>query len=139
MAREASPSGILEWIAGNLRPRKSDAASLRFERMESQSGARMPEVHLPLDPLDPAHWHHRGMIWDYVLSLEGAERVLDIGPGDGWPALLLAPHFKEVVGIEPGARRIDVCRANAARPASISKVVSLPPVALRARHCHIPE
>ncbi|MCK4411993.1 MAG: class I SAM-dependent methyltransferase [Candidatus Eisenbacteria sp.] len=115
MARDSSSSGILEWITGNVRPRAVDSAHLRFERMESQSSGRLPEVYVPLDPLDPVHWHHRGMIWDYVLSLEGAQRILDVGPGDGWPSLLLAPHFKEVVGIEPGPQRIAVCRANAGR------------------------
>jgi SAM-dependent methyltransferase len=113
MRKEATPSGILEWIGRNSRPGTTDSAALRFERMESQSGYALPEVHLPLDHREPGHWHHRGMIWDYVLALEGAERVLDVGPGDGWPSLLLARHFKEVVGIEPGAKRIAACRANA--------------------------
>ncbi len=81
--------------------------------MESQANYSLPEVHLPLDHTDPRHWHHRGMIWDYIFSLEGATRVLDIGPGDGWPSLLIAKHFKELVGIDPAQHRVDVCRENA--------------------------
>jgi SAM-dependent methyltransferase len=115
MPLDATPSGIFEWIARSSRPRLSDSATLRFERMESQAAFGLPEVHKPLDHHNPSHWHHRGMIWDYVLSLAGAERVLDVGPGDGWPSLLIAPHFKEVVGIEPGSRRVAACKSNAHR------------------------
>jgi len=115
MPYDATPSGIFEWIARSSRPRASDSSALRFERMESQAALSLPEVHIPLDHHNPSHWHHRGMIWDFVLSLAGAQHVLDVGPGDGWPSLLIAPHFKEVVGIEPGARRIAVCKANAHR------------------------
>ncbi|MCK4306485.1 MAG: class I SAM-dependent methyltransferase, partial [Candidatus Eisenbacteria sp.] len=115
MQRDATPSGIFEWIGQNCRPKAANAQTLRFERMESQAGHKLPEVHLPLDHRDALHWHHRGMIWDYVLSLEDATRVLDVGPGDGWPSLLIAQHFKEVVGIEPGPKRTEACRANARR------------------------
>jgi SAM-dependent methyltransferase len=115
MPLATTPSGIFEWITSGHRPRGSDAATLRFERMESQSAYRLPEVHKPLNHHDPSHWHHRGMIWDFVLAMGDAERVLDVGPGDGWPSLLIAPHFKEVVGIEPGERRVAACKANAQR------------------------
>lgn len=115
MPRERTPSGIFEWITANARPRSVDSATLRFERMPSQSARSLPEIYRPLDPGDAGHWAHRGRIWNYVLSLEGAQRVLDVGPGDGWPALLLAPHFREVIGIEPGPRRVAVCRENARR------------------------
>jgi len=53
------------------------------------------------------------MIWDYVLAMGDAERILDVGPGDGWPSLLMVPHFKEVVGIDQSAKRVEVCKANA--------------------------
>lgn len=113
MPRDATPSGISEWIARNCRPKTIDAATLRFERMASQAAHNLPEIHTALDHRNPAHWFHRGMIWDYVFSLEGSQRVLDVGPGDGWPSLLIARHFKEVIGIEPGPNRLEVCKANA--------------------------
>jgi ubiquinone/menaquinone biosynthesis C-methylase UbiE len=113
MAQNVTPSGIFEWIVQSTRPKSSDSTTVRFERMESQSGFGLPEIHERLDHRNPTHWAHRGRIWDYVLSLEGAEHVLDVGPGDGWPALLIAPHFKEIVGIEPGPKRVAVCRSNA--------------------------
>ena len=113
MPKQKTPSGIFEWIQRTCRPEKADSAELRFERMDSQSDESLPEVYQPLDHHNPSHWHHRGMIWDYVLAMGDAERVLDVGPGDGWPSLLLAPHFKEIVGIEPGANRVEVCKANA--------------------------
>ncbi len=113
MVQSATPSGIFEWIAKSCRVQTSDTATLRFAEMESQADYSLPEIHQSLDHNDSRHWHHRGMIWDYISSLEGAKRVLDVGPGDGWPSLLLARHFDEIVGIEPVQKRLDVCRANA--------------------------
>jgi ubiquinone/menaquinone biosynthesis C-methylase UbiE len=115
MPQAGTPSGIFEWISRSCRVQQSDSATMRYERMESQANFTLPEVHQPLDHTNPYHWHHRGMIWDYVFSLEGAKKILDIGPGDGWPSLMLADHFKEVVGIDPALQRVDVCRENAKR------------------------
>jgi ubiquinone/menaquinone biosynthesis C-methylase UbiE len=115
MPHAKSPSGIFEWILEHTRPAAADSATLRFERMTAQGCGRLPEIDVPLDPGNPGHWHHRGLILDYALALAGARRVLDIGSGDGWPSLLLAPHFPEVIGIEPGEVRLGVCRSNAIR------------------------
>ena len=113
MPKQKTPSGIFEWIQRNARPKTSDSATLRYERMESQASESLPEVHVPLDHREPGHWHHRGMIWDFILSMGEGKRILDVGPGDGWPSLLMAPHFKEIVGIEPSPKRVAVCKANA--------------------------
>jgi len=37
--------------------------------------------------------------------------VLDIGPGDGWPLLRIAPLLKAVTGAEPSQRRVDAIAA----------------------------
>lgn len=115
MPQAGTPSGIFEWISRSCRVHQTDSATMRYQRMASQTNFTLPEVHQPLDHTNVQHWHHRGMIWDFVYSLEGATKILDIGPGDGWPSLLLADHFKEVIGIDPAQRRIDVCRENARR------------------------
>ena len=49
-----------------------------------------------------------------VLSLDGTGRLIDVGCGPGSVALLLAPLFAEVVGVDPDAGMI----AEAARVAS---------------------
>ena len=115
MKRETSPSGILEWILANARPAASDSAAVRFESARALGASRLPGIHVPLDPRDPEHWTERGRLLDFAAAFDGAARVLDIGPGEGWPALPLAQHVREVVGIEPGPRRVEACRANAAR------------------------
>jgi len=113
MAQGATPSGIYEWIVKSCHVQPTDTATLRYGKMESQADYSLPEIHQQLDHKDARHWHQRGMICDYVHSLEGAKRVLDVGPGDGWPGLLIARHFEEVVGIEPIQKRLDVCETNA--------------------------
>jgi len=49
-----------------------------------------------------------------VLSLDGTQRLIDVGCGPGSVALLLAPLFAEVVGVDPDPGMI----AEAARRAS---------------------
>ena len=41
--------------------------------------------------------------------------MLDFGPGDGWPSLLVAPYVAEVMGVDGSAKRVAVCAANADR------------------------
>jgi len=113
MQRETSPSGILEWILANARPTASNAAAVRFESRADPGASRLPGIHVPPDPRNPDHWRERGRLYDFAAAVEGAARVLDIGPGEGWPSLPLAAHVKEVIGIEPGAHRLAACRANA--------------------------
>ncbi|MEC9488253.1 MAG: class I SAM-dependent methyltransferase [Halanaerobium sp.] len=43
------------------------------------------------------------------------KKILDFGPGDGWPSLLLAPFAGEVVGLDSSARRVETCKENARR------------------------
>ena len=49
------------------------------------------------------------------LALDGTGRLLDLGCGPGSVALLLAPLFAEVVGVDPDAGMIAEARTEAAR------------------------
>ncbi len=107
---------IFEWIQQTLAPEACTSASLIYEHMASQSGSSLPIIYQPFDPNAKGHWRDRGAALDFVLSTHSINgRVLDFGPGDGWPALIIAPKVAEVVGVEGSQRRVGVCRANAAR------------------------
>ena len=93
---------------------ESDPADALYEQMESQAGFRLPVVHVPFDPSSAGHFNDRGRILDFAVHAEGG-RVLDIGPGDGWPSLPMAPFVREVVGIDASPRRVEACRENARR------------------------
>jgi hypothetical protein len=55
-------------------------------------------------------------MFDFLLSVGGeGKRLLDFGPGDGWPSLIFAPFAREVVGVEGSQNRRRVCEENAAR------------------------
>jgi len=56
-----------------------------------------------------------------ALSLDGSGRLLDVGCGPGVVALPLAPHFGEVVGLDPDAAMLAeaVTRANALGVANV--------------------
>ena len=106
----------LAWLQANLDWARTDSAAFLYEHMESQSGQCLPVIYVPFDGRRRDHVIDRGQILDFALSLavEG-RRVLDFGPGDGWPSLMIAPLAGEVVGVDGSPRRVDVCRANAER------------------------
>jgi SAM-dependent methyltransferase len=84
--------------------------------MESQSDFSLPILYRPFDPASPGHWHDRGQIFDFLYATGGpGQTLLDFGPGDGWPALLLAPYAREVVGVDGSQKRVAVCSENARR------------------------
>lgn len=74
----------------------------------------LPVVHLPFDAANPAHWQDRGYILDFLCTAGGGD-LLDFGPGDGWPSLLVAPFARHVTGVDASPRRVAVCEANAHR------------------------
>ena len=112
------PTEVERWLLGHLVIERLDSARGLYELMPKQRGGQLPLVDVPYDPFSESHWAEAARIADYVAHApEGARRVLDIGPGDGWPALPVAaarPDL-EVVGVDPSPLRVAVCTANAAR------------------------
>ena len=107
-------ASVLDWVAREFVPRASTSAELLYDHMASQSDEHLPLIYQPFDVDNPGHWADRGMLFDY-LHATGGGRVLDFGPGDGWPSLILAPFVDEVVGVDGSRRRVEECRANAQR------------------------
>ena len=114
----AHPSEIERWLLDHASPQPLDSARALYELMPRQRGGQLPFVDVPYDARREEHWADAARVADYVgQAPEGARRVLDIGPGDGWPALPIAaarPDL-EVIGVDPAAQRTRVCAANAAR------------------------
>ncbi|MBN1399775.1 MAG: class I SAM-dependent methyltransferase [Anaerolineae bacterium] len=82
--------------------------------MDTQSGRSLPGIYVPFDGSERAHFCDRGAILDFALAV-GLGRVLDFGPGDGWPSLMLAARVDAVVGVDGSPRRVAVCQENAIR------------------------
>jgi ubiquinone/menaquinone biosynthesis C-methylase UbiE len=107
---------IFDWIIRELEPEQRTSEALLYEHMESQSGRSLPIIYQPFDAGNVAHWRDRGAAHDFLFATKSqGKRVLDFGPGDGWPSLIIAPFVDEVVGVEGSRRRIEVCRRNAKR------------------------
>lgn len=84
--------------------------------MESQSGYSLPIIYKPFDGRKKSHWVDRGYLYDFLYSTKGqGERILDFGPGDGWPSLIIAPFVKKVVGLDSSYSRVETCTENAKR------------------------
>jgi len=107
---------ILFWIEQHLAPRACDSTVFFYDEMESQSDYSLPIIYRPFDPADRGHWWDRGQIFDFLSATGGpGQTLLDFGPGDGWPSLLLAPFSGEVVGVDGSRKRVAVCSENARR------------------------
>lgn len=106
----------VQWIEEHLSPKSCTTDVLIYDDMQSQSGFSLPIIYQPFDGTKVSHWKERGSIYDYLYAARGeGRRLLDFGPGDGWPSLLVAPFVDEVVGLDASLKRVEVCRANARR------------------------
>ncbi|HOD73267.1 MAG TPA: class I SAM-dependent methyltransferase [Candidatus Bipolaricaulis anaerobius] len=106
---------IEDWIRGHVPVEASTSAALRYERMIRQAAEPLPGVHRPADPAQPFDWVEQAQIGAFLAALGEARRVLDIGTGDGWPALPLARRVPEVVALDPSPRRVAHAQDNAVR------------------------
>ena len=105
---------ILDWIKKEMRPDMCDSVEFIYDHMDSQSGRILPVIYQPFDPAKRMHWCDRGACYDFLYATGGG-RLLDFGPGDGWPSLITAPYTDEVIGVDASRRRVEVCRENAER------------------------
>ncbi len=83
--------------------------------MPFQAPTDLAGVFRPHDPARVDDWGSLALIYAYVHALETNGKILDIGSGDGWPALPLAPYMQQVVGIDPSSRRTEVANENLSR------------------------
>jgi SAM-dependent methyltransferase len=113
-APAALPFDPVAWIRERVPLRDCTTAEMLYDHMESQSGRSLPLLYQPFDAMRVGHFQDRGCALDFSLSVGGG-RLLDVGPGDGWPSLIVAPWAQEVVGVDGSARRVQVCTENAAR------------------------
>lgn len=111
---EKSAGEAIRRLQDDLAVRETTASEFLYDHMESQSGKSLEIIHQPFCCDQRGHFAGRGAILDFALHAGGG-RVLDFGPGDGWPGLLMAPRVKEVVGVEGSRRRVQVCVENAQR------------------------
>jgi SAM-dependent methyltransferase len=105
---------VLRWIEQELRPEACTSEKFIYDDMDSQSDRSLPMIYQPFDAGKKSHWRDRGSLFDYLFSTKG-KRLLDFGPGDGWPSLIVAPFVGEIVGVEGSVRRVEVCTQNAKR------------------------
>lgn len=118
------------WIVKETNPIESTSAEQLYERLGKISG-KLPGIDVPLDMHKEDHFCDEAQICDFIAHIGAAEsqdteegqpqtvaqvqKVLDIGTGDGWPALRLAPRLKSVTAIDAAALRVATARANAER------------------------
>ena len=87
-------------IDAEFQPTRCDSADF-YDEMDSQSAFQLAEIYQPFDVGKRLHWRDEGHILDYLRATEAKDgRVLDFGPGDGWPSLGLARYASQVVGVD---------------------------------------
>jgi len=113
MSKKQTP--IESWLWENLKPEVSNSALQTYENLAQQGDGRLPVINQPQDLSEPAQFRDECQIQQIAALVKDAREVLDIGCGDGWPALRVAPYVRSLTGIDASSRRIDVTRANAER------------------------
>ena len=109
-------TGVFDWIERELKPEPCTSEEFVYNEMESQSGYSLPVIYQPFDAGNKWHWSDRGMLFDFLYSTDGeGKKLLDFGPGDGWPSLIVAPFAREVIGVDSSEKRVKVCTENARR------------------------
>lgn len=107
---------IFDWLEKNFTFSVCTSDAFIYDDLESQSGFSLPIIYQPFDGNKRNHWADRGRLFDFLFSIEGeGKKLLDFGPGDGWPSLIVAPYVAEVVGVDASSRRVAVCTENAKR------------------------
>jgi len=105
---------LFDWIERQLCPKVCNSEELIYDDIDSQSCRKLPVIYQPFDASNRSHWGDRGSCFDYFFSTGGG-KLLDFGPGDGWPSLIIASLVDEVIGVEGSVRRVEVCTENARR------------------------
>lgn len=114
--QECNEKNIFCWIEKELNPELCASEEFIYNEMESQSGYSLPIIYQAFDAADRWHWYDRGMLYDFLYSTNGkGKKLLDFGPGDGWPSLIVAPFVKEVIGVDSSEKRVETCTENAKR------------------------
>lgn len=109
-----SPFDPAQWLERNIKLEVCDTVGFIYDHVESQSGHSLPLIYVPFDASKRGHFADRADAHDYSQAVGGG-RVLDFGPGDGWPSLIIAPYVDEVIGVDGAAKRVQICKDNAAR------------------------
>ncbi|MBM3315711.1 class I SAM-dependent methyltransferase [candidate division WOR-3 bacterium] len=102
------------WIVNETQPVESTSAEQLYERMPKVSG-RLPLIDVPLDFREEGHFYDEAQVRDFLAYVGGADSILDVGTGDGWPALRMAPHARSITAIDAAQLRVATAQANAER------------------------
>lgn len=92
---------IETWIHEHLDPIENSTAQMRYKGWSTVAGDDLLEIYAEPDCRKIYHWRDTALCSAFVSALACPNgKILDIGPGDGWPALIIAPYFRTVVGID---------------------------------------
>lgn len=104
---------IFQWIESNYSPVMVTSDEFIYEDLPSQSLCSLPIIYEEFNGNKCSHWADRGFVFDFLYSTDTfGKTVLDFGPGDGWPSLVVAPYVKKVCGLDASLRRVETCIAN---------------------------
>lgn len=95
-ARAITATDVERWLLAHAPPEPRDSPSGLYELMARQRNGQLAFVDVSYGALREEHWADAARVADYAAQAPpGGTAVLNIGPGDGWPALSLAAACPE--------------------------------------------
>jgi ubiquinone/menaquinone biosynthesis C-methylase UbiE len=104
---------ISKWIKTNCEVIDSNSSEALYGQMVRQCPIDIPGVYRKYDPLNIKDWYYKINDMRFTRNLKRDYTALDIGCGDGYPSLLMAPYCKKVIGIDNSDTRVNKSRENA--------------------------
>lgn len=92
---------------------ESNSSEAFYNLMERQCFFDIPGLYKDYDPDKPNDWLLKIKDRRYSYGINKNSQVLDIGCGDGYPTLIIAPYCKKITGIDFSEKRVQKSRENA--------------------------
>ncbi len=104
---------IRNWLSHNSCFAESSEEEVFSGFNEMRKECCFPELHRPVSTSCFEDWVSISRVWELISLIKKTGRDLNIGCGEGWPAIPLALRGRTVVGIDSSGEKVKTAQENA--------------------------